>query len=250
MIKFFRKIRKSLVSQGKTSKYFKYAIGEIVLVVIGILIALQINTWSNNRELKKEEVKILKSLLQEFSENLSKFDKIYEAQLKRKKDIEAIMSDKVQDLSTDSLGVLITSVDANYTFDPFQGIYNSVINSGKIELISNDILKNKISRIQDLIIDYKEEEDGVQNHAVQNLFPFQLKQPFRDFNFSKGGDEKSMESIQVKENYIKLIKSNEFNNLMMHLRGWMRAIFGEGPILRKEMVSIINLLEEEIKKHK
>ncbi len=46
MIKAFRKIRQNLIMENKTSKYFKYAIGEILLVVIGILIALQINTWN------------------------------------------------------------------------------------------------------------------------------------------------------------------------------------------------------------
>lgn len=50
MIKFFRHIRQSLIMENKTSKYFKYAIGEIVLVVIGILIALQINNWNENRK--------------------------------------------------------------------------------------------------------------------------------------------------------------------------------------------------------
>ena len=50
MIKFFRKIRYNLMSENKTGKYFKYAIGEIVLVVIGILIALQINNWKENRK--------------------------------------------------------------------------------------------------------------------------------------------------------------------------------------------------------
>lgn len=50
MIKFFRKIRYSLMSENKTGKYFKYAIGEIVLVVIGILIALQINNWNESRK--------------------------------------------------------------------------------------------------------------------------------------------------------------------------------------------------------
>jgi hypothetical protein len=49
MIKFFRKIRLNLLSEGKTGKYIKYAIGEIVLVVIGILIALQINNWNQER---------------------------------------------------------------------------------------------------------------------------------------------------------------------------------------------------------
>jgi len=50
MIKFFRRIRQNLLSQGKTGKYFKYAIGEILLVVIGILIALQINNWNDQRK--------------------------------------------------------------------------------------------------------------------------------------------------------------------------------------------------------
>jgi len=49
MIKFFRQIRKTLISENKTGKYFKYAIGEILLVVIGILIAFSINTWNQNR---------------------------------------------------------------------------------------------------------------------------------------------------------------------------------------------------------
>ena len=53
MIKLFRNIRKNLSNQGKTGKYFKYAIGEIVLVVIGILIAVQINNWNGYRKRTK-----------------------------------------------------------------------------------------------------------------------------------------------------------------------------------------------------
>jgi hypothetical protein len=50
MIKLFRNIRKNLIAQGKTTNYLKYAIGEIVLVVIGILIALQVNVWNEQRK--------------------------------------------------------------------------------------------------------------------------------------------------------------------------------------------------------
>mgnify|MGYP000456679657 CR=1 FL=1 len=57
IVKFFRKIRYNLIETGKTTKYFKYAIGEIVLVVIGILIALQINNWNENRK-KNQTLKI------------------------------------------------------------------------------------------------------------------------------------------------------------------------------------------------
>jgi len=59
MIKFFRHIRKSLLMENKIGKYFKYAIGEIILVVIGILLALQINNWNENRKNRNYEKEIL-----------------------------------------------------------------------------------------------------------------------------------------------------------------------------------------------
>ena len=63
MIKFFRKIRQKLLSENKFSKYLLYAIVEIVLVVIGILIALQINNWNAEQKMGKEEIGILNNLL-------------------------------------------------------------------------------------------------------------------------------------------------------------------------------------------
>jgi hypothetical protein len=54
MINFFRKIRHKLMVKNKTATYFKYAIGEIVLVVIGILIALSINNWNESKKINSE----------------------------------------------------------------------------------------------------------------------------------------------------------------------------------------------------
>ena len=59
MIKFFRRIRKSHLMKNKTSTYLKYALGEIILVVIGILLALQINNWNENRKANEIENSIL-----------------------------------------------------------------------------------------------------------------------------------------------------------------------------------------------
>ena len=70
MIKFFRKIRQRLLTENRFSKYLIYAIGEIILVVIGILIALQINNWNENQKLKRTEQALLLSLEQEIAANV------------------------------------------------------------------------------------------------------------------------------------------------------------------------------------
>ena len=76
MIKFFRKIRHNLMSENKTGKYLKYAIGEIILVMIGILLALQVNNW-NEKRIEREKIKaqylsLITSLLED-KENLEAY---------------------------------------------------------------------------------------------------------------------------------------------------------------------------------
>jgi hypothetical protein len=84
MIKLFRNIRKNLLAEGKTTKYFKYAIGEIILVVIGILIALQINNWNEGRKENIHQRSVLSNLLQDLkSDSVS-----YSINLKELKDVD------------------------------------------------------------------------------------------------------------------------------------------------------------------
>ncbi|PQJ78649.1 DUF6090 family protein [Polaribacter porphyrae] len=74
MIKFFRHIRKSLLEQNKMGKYFKYAIGEIILVVIGILIALGINNWNENRKSKLVERDVLNNIYENLGVDSTQFN--------------------------------------------------------------------------------------------------------------------------------------------------------------------------------
>ena len=70
MIKFFRKIRQHLLSKGKTGAYLKYALGEIILVVIGILLALQINNWNELRKARTKEKILLGQIREDYQANL------------------------------------------------------------------------------------------------------------------------------------------------------------------------------------
>jgi uncharacterized membrane protein YraQ (UPF0718 family) len=108
MIKFFRKIRQNLLMENKTGKYFKYAIGEIVLVVIGILIALSINNWNEVRKNNTKEQQILTQLKDEYTTNLLQLEQKI---TNRKKIIEAANNilqyiDESLNINSDSLNPL------------------------------------------------------------------------------------------------------------------------------------------------
>ena len=84
MINIFRKIRKNLLTENEFGKYLIYTIGEIILVVIGILIALQINNWNEEQKIEKEEISILNNLLENLysAKEQSKSEILKEYQLK------------------------------------------------------------------------------------------------------------------------------------------------------------------------
>ena len=79
MLKFFRKIRQNLLAEGKTGKYLKYAIGEIVLVMVGILLALQVNNWNDKQKLISHERELLENVLENIKTDSISIDSVISA---------------------------------------------------------------------------------------------------------------------------------------------------------------------------
>ncbi|RKE98949.1 DUF6090 family protein [Ichthyenterobacterium magnum] len=103
MIKFFRSIRKNLLSEGNTKSYFKYAIGEIVLVVIGILIALSINNWSANKKSSHDKEVVISKIKDEIFNNSEQLDLamlVNHRILKAYKDYKTIYNGDLSELIT------------------------------------------------------------------------------------------------------------------------------------------------------
>jgi len=150
MIKFFRRIRQNLLMENKTGKYFKYAIGEIVLVVIGILIALSINNWNESRKQRQKEIvnllelkKGLESdLITEFIPGIRKYTamEIAAANLKRYNNTnETIPNDSL-------LKYYRTSLASEWNFIFNIATFENLKSTG-IDIISNDSLRSKISSL-------------------------------------------------------------------------------------------------------
>lgn len=164
MIKFFRKIRRNLLSEGKTGKYFKYAIGEIVLVVIGILIALQINNWNENRKsdniLKNYYNQILKDLAKDY--NLINEDSyVFQSNI-------ALHKEFVENLPSfeSPEAIIINSFKLNYTTAYVRFNANTIEtlqSTGDIKLIPTEIRNKLIELKNSQDIAYKARSDNYDN---------------------------------------------------------------------------------------
>ena len=152
MIKFFRHIRKSLLMENKTGKYFKYAIGEILLVVIGILIALQINNWNENRIKKQFEVTILKNIQQDILADKTDFILNHEALKEFTKNEQLLLDFLISDSSqpTDTINYAnALGADLMATFHTAS--YNNLQNND-VGLIRNNTLYKEITRFYDFYL--------------------------------------------------------------------------------------------------
>ena len=145
MIKFFRKIRQRLLSENKFSKYLLYAIGEVVLVVIGILIALSLNNNNENKKLKAQEIKILKEIKSEFAEALEDITEDLVDYEKYLKSTEIVYNSMIHKQNyNDSLKRHYVYILAKKEFLAKQSAFESLQSIG-LDIISNDSVRNDIT---------------------------------------------------------------------------------------------------------
>lgn len=171
MIKFFRNIRHQLLRENRTSRYLLYAIGEIVLVVIGILIALQINNWNENRKLRQKEQTVLKQLKQEFEANLHQLNGKIEIRNTVIKNGQKILDyiDNPNEVAEDSLIIKIAGISNPSSFDPIQ---NDLVSSGNIDIIQNQELTQLLTNWTSDVIQLQEVEQMYFRYFENQILPF------------------------------------------------------------------------------
>ena len=153
MIKFFHHIRQNLIMENKTSKYLKYAIGEIVLVVIGILIALQINNWNEDRKdqlrLKNHYLELLNELNNDKESLNAIVNWVREFNNQAFEISEFINSSQTKNDTAKIIAGLL-NVEAYGFFSVSKSAYTTLLSSGDIQLIENTELKNALSIYHDV----------------------------------------------------------------------------------------------------
>ncbi len=149
MINFLRHIRKRHILEGKTSKYLRYGIGEIILVVIGILIALQINNWNENQKFEKQEFQYLSRLIKENEKDVLSFkmeiERLGSYNAKIKVFCEALKNKRCPDsllLEHASQYMIYGSLYPN--FNPSLSTYRDLSSTGNLNLIRDTELRDLI----------------------------------------------------------------------------------------------------------
>ncbi|MGB5480873.1 MAG: DUF6090 family protein [Eudoraea sp.] len=150
MIHFFRQIRQRLLTENRFSKYILYAVGEIILVVIGILIALQINNWNEARKSRIVETVLLKTIKSDLARTLSDVKDDYENHLKSQKSGNKFKRFLLgENMLEDSIYLHFNRLSQDRHFFPKSSGYES-LKSSDMNIISNDSLRMIITELYEL----------------------------------------------------------------------------------------------------
>lgn len=147
MIKLFRNIRKKLLAEGKTSNYLKYAIGEIILVVIGILIALQVNNWNQETKDYRLGEDYLLRIHRDIVQDTTKFRGIITSNNVLREDIKSALDTLYQGIDNIEQVKYIGAIydqALDQVFSPNDNTYRGMVSSGALGLIQNLGLKEEI----------------------------------------------------------------------------------------------------------
>jgi hypothetical protein len=222
------------MGKNKTGKYIKYAIGEILLVVFGILIALQVSNWNQQNIENKKEYTILLELHHEFLENQKQFEIVLSMHREALDVCYKWIAEFPIDLKTVNLVSLPSRRDGlhrRWTFNPSQGIINSLVSTSSFELISNRELRKLLVSWNDVLQDYQEDELNSKIFVMEELNPFMNKH----FHYSLDYSDPRLD--------LSVLASPEFENLIWQRKEYLIDILSRDDELSKIEKTIDQIIE-------
>lgn len=253
MINFFRKIRQTMMTENKFGKYLTYAIGEIILVVIGILIALSINNWNENRKNSIEEKAILENLLENL--NLSKIqsEQLISEELQLKQNLIQILGVDSNDNKVNAK-IISDSIFKNTVWDlqsdmPTFNAYNNLKSTNKLSLIKNKNINEKFTELefrQNKLNDILEDRLSVHQIRIDDILE-------NDINFIPLL-KSNIPTINIENestnNYFQLLEIKRIRNLLGMKLAFTQDVINYRKNLDKEIKDLIILIEKELNNKK
>ncbi|MBT8265788.1 MAG: hypothetical protein KJP20_04525 [Bacteroidia bacterium] len=234
------------MEKNKTGKYLKYAIGEIILVVVGILIALQINNWNEGRKAITQEIKILKELKSDLKSTQKEVVETYIFTNNRQRSTVLILDyfEKASPVD-DSLKKAFEEINMDGLFNIANTAYKFIENQG-INILSNDSLRIRITQM------YERQFKNIQNRETKNwviineeLLPYMnehfISSPTIDRNISF-----SVNAINTPKNINSLRKDFGFKNMILRLQNLLLVRLNWQKEALSELEELIKDIQVEI----
>ena len=234
MIKFFRKIRQDLLSKGKTGKYLKYAIGEIVLVVIGILIALQINSWNEFRKTRIEEKESLAMIKRNLETEIAFLDNRVFRNDKVISYLTDVYEKKWDHIPLDSLGIIGTTF---FYYQPVNSGYQGLKSNSKLSIILDNELREKI------IYYYENKTSDLMDWSVWHRnFVINYFEPFVFTHLPLNPKEEIYDIAFLKEQ----LETVELNSIISNQIGSLSRVNTTIAEAKTYAIEIVDMIEDRI----
>ena len=239
-MKFFRKIRQRLLVENKFTKYLIYAIGEIFLVMVGILLAFQLNTIVRNRENSLEERRILYNLLEyDLKSDIVQLWHLIDSAQATTQIMTALTGDKKE---------FITEMEAfiqDYNFLAKDGTFNEAVSTGTMKLIKSDTLRGQIFMYYKEIENSKfliEQSAFVDNHQITGPETYTkviaTSESFARYNITLPLPELNLE---------KLISDQKFMGSMFSRMASLQSQIASWKLLKDEAEMLSKEIRKELK---
>jgi len=216
-MKIFRKIRRTLIASGKTKSYILYAFGEILLIVIGILIAWKINSINEIRKNRIVEVKIYQSLNEELNANLVLLDSSIVRYAKNVQTIQNTIKSirsQPQEIS-EELKKGIINVEFQSTKLQSASI-NSVGSTNKFEFIKSDVLRDLIASYPNELNNFENQDVKIGNIVINRLQPvIESHVSLIDILLNRLLKYKESTSFSTQSDYVKLLNNSAYQNVLV-----------------------------------
>ncbi|REG87325.1 hypothetical protein [Winogradskyella sediminis] len=217
-MRLFRKIRRKLLFSGKIRNYLIYALGEILLIVIGVLIAWKINDLNELRKNRIVELKIYQSLNEELNSNLVLLDasiiNYTETTQNIENTIDLLMHQQLSQLTASEKRNVV-----NVNYKPTKlhyGAINSVNTTNKFEFIQSDILKDLIAAYPNELDNFESQETKIENIVIGRLQPAIEKHvSLIDMLTKREFRINCLDSYTTESNYMELLKSRAYQNSLV-----------------------------------
>ena len=249
MIHLIRQIRRGLLNQGKFQRYVLYAIGEILLVMIGILLALQVNNWNENNKRRSQEARLLVQLNNDLRSNLTEIKELHDFTIIRTQAKDSILYFlQYPDQFDKKIRAYLHAVQMAGIFNLASAAYKS-IESGGISVLSNDSLRAKISHMYEYHFHNIHERRTLDYNIIsQRLLPFynhHLIPGQIAWDNSLLGDHHALNTPQNPE---ALLTNQQFINILTELHTMARARRYMQETTIEELEKLILTIDQEIER--